>query len=76
MGIWGEAELCLGIWGAKAKYFEGAEEIIFRDLERSMHYFHGSRDYRPPWGLHIGPAQGHKTMPPVSLELAIHKLQE
>ena len=25
--------------------------IFFRDLERSMHYFHGSREHRP-WGPH------------------------
>ena len=28
LGIWGESELFLWIWGAKAKYFLGAEEII------------------------------------------------
>ena len=37
-------------WGAKAKYFQGAEEIIFRELGRSMHYFQGSREHRPPGG--------------------------
>ena len=47
-GIVGEAELILGIWGAKAKYFQGAEEIIFRDLGRSMHYFQGARGHRSP----------------------------
>ena len=31
--IWGEAELFLGILGEKAKYFQGAEKFIFRDLE-------------------------------------------
>ena len=31
-GIWGEAELILRIWGAKEKYFHGAEEFSFRDL--------------------------------------------
>ena len=30
-GIWGEAELILRIWGAKEKYFQGDEEISFRD---------------------------------------------
>ena len=36
----GEAELILGILGAKDKYFQGAEELLFRDLwRRSMHYF-------------------------------------
>ena len=37
-GFGGEAELILGIWGAKAKYFQGAEDFL-RDLGRSMHYF-------------------------------------
>ena len=27
LGIWGEAELILRIWGAKGKYFQGAEEF-------------------------------------------------
>ena len=27
LGIWGEAELILRIWGAKEKYFQGAEEF-------------------------------------------------
>ena len=27
LGIWGEAELILRIWGAKKKYFQGAEEF-------------------------------------------------
>ena len=30
------------------KYFQGAEEFSFRDLGRSMHYFQGSREQRPP----------------------------
>ena len=33
------------------KYFQGAEEFSFRDLGRSMHYFQGSREQRPPGGL-------------------------
>ena len=44
LGIWREAELILRIWGAKEKYFQGAEEFSFRDLGRSMHYFQGSRE--------------------------------
>ena len=50
LGIWGEAEIILGIRGSKEKYFLGAEEFIFRDYERSMHYFPGSREHRliPP----------------------------
>ena len=51
LGIWGEAELILRIWRAKEKYFQEAEEFSFRDLERSMHYFQGSRELRPPGGL-------------------------
>ena len=37
LGIWGEDELILRIWGAKEKYFQGAEEfweisaLFFRD---------------------------------------------
>ena len=27
-GIWGEAELIFRIWGAKAKYFQGAEDFL------------------------------------------------
>ena len=50
-GSWGEAELILRIWGAKEKYFQGAEVLSFRELGRSMHYFQGSREPRPPWGL-------------------------
>ena len=34
LGIWGEAELILRIWGAKEKYFQGAEVLSFRDLGR------------------------------------------
>ena len=49
-GNWEEAELILRIWGAKERYFQGAEEFSVMDLERSMHYFQGSREHRPPWG--------------------------
>ena len=48
LGIWGEARLILR--GAKEKYFQRAEEFSFRDLGRSVHYFQGSREHRPPWG--------------------------
>ena len=47
-----EAKLILRIWGAKEKYFQGAEVFSFRDLGRSMHYLQGSREHRPPWGAH------------------------
>ena len=53
LGIWGEAELILRIWGGKERYFQGAEAFSFRDLGRSMLYFQGSRKHRPPpppWG--------------------------
>ena len=33
-GILGEAELILRIWGAKEKYFQGAEVLSFGDLGR------------------------------------------
>ena len=51
--IWGEAELILRNWGAKEKYFQRAEEFSFRDLGRSVHYFQGSREHRPPLGTSI-----------------------
>ena len=50
LGILEEAELIFRIWGAKEKYFKGAEEFPFRDLGRSMYYFQGSREHRPPSG--------------------------
>ena len=53
LGIWGEAELILRIWGAKEKYFQGAEEFSFMESVRSMHYFQGSRGHIPPWGLKV-----------------------
>ena len=48
LGMWGVAELSLRILGAKGKSFQRAEEFSFRDLGRSMHYFQGSREHRPP----------------------------
>ena len=41
--IWGKA-----ILKAKVKYFQGAEEFSFMDLERSMHSFQGT--HTPPRG--------------------------
>ena len=32
------------------QYFQGDEEISFRDIRRLVHYFQGSREHRPPWG--------------------------
>ena len=34
LGILGEAELILRIWGAKERYFQGAEVLSFRDWGR------------------------------------------
>ena len=34
--------------GSKGKYFQGAKLLSFRELGRSMHYFQGSREHRPP----------------------------
>ena len=47
-GIWGEAKLILGIWGAKETYFKRAEVLSSRELGGSIHYFQGSREHRPP----------------------------
>ena len=38
--------------GREGKYFLGDEDIICRDTGRSMRYFQGSREHRPPWGPH------------------------
>ena len=54
LGIRGEAKLIVRIWGAKEKYFQGAKKFSFRDFGRSVHYFQGLREHRPPhppWGL-------------------------
>ena len=40
LGIWGEAELILGIWGAKENTFRE-----LRNFGRSVHYFQGSREH-------------------------------
>ena len=49
-GIWGEVELIIKGWGAKEKYFQGAEEFLSGIRGRSMHYFQRSREHRPPQG--------------------------
>ena len=36
--------------GSEGKNFQGAEEFSFMDLERSMHYYQGSREHRPSLG--------------------------
>ena len=46
-GIWGEDELILGIWGATAKYFQGAEEVFIRDSGRSS-IFRGNKGAKTP----------------------------
>ena len=46
LGIWGEADLILRIWGAKENNFRE-----LRNFGRSVHYFQGSREHRPPGGL-------------------------
>ena len=54
LGNWGEAELILRIWGAKEKYFHGAEEFltgIWEDLCIILSD-QGSTDPPPPWGPH------------------------
>ena len=43
LGILGKAELILRFWGAK--------ERELRNFGRSVHYFQGSREHRPPGGL-------------------------
>ena len=50
-GILGKAELILGILGAKAKYFQGPEEIVFRDLGKFNAIFLGSKGAQTPLGL-------------------------
>ena len=52
LGIWGEAEIILRIWGAMEKYFHGAEEFFFHGFgESNAFFFQGSREHRPPCGL-------------------------
>ena len=53
MVIWGEDEFILKIWGAKAKYSQGAEEFSFGDFGRAMHCFYGAGEHRPQ--PHNGP---------------------
>ena len=39
LGIWGKADLILMIWGAKEKYFQGAEEFWEISALFSVHYW-------------------------------------
>ena len=48
-GIWGDAELILSIWGAKEKYFQGAEEFSFGDFEEINALFSGIKEAQTPW---------------------------
>ena len=49
-GIWGEAELILGIWGAKEKYFQGAEVLFFQGVGEINALFSGIKGAQtPPW---------------------------
>ena len=70
-GIWGEAELTLWIWGAKEKYFQGAEEFSFRDLVRSIHYLQRSREHRPPPLGGGGGGVAHKTKISITQQMAL-----
>ena len=54
LGIWGEADLSLRIWKQRKKYFQAAEEVSFRDLARSMHFFSGIKGAQTPPPPHEG----------------------
>ena len=51
-GIWGEAELILRIWGAKERYFQGAE-VLFSGIWGDNALFSGIKGAQPPWGPQI-----------------------
>ena len=38
-GIWGEAKLILRIWGAKEKYFQGADDSGIKGAQTSLGSF-------------------------------------
>ena len=44
----GEAELFLGIWGAKANNFMEKKKLFSGSWGRSMYYFQGSREHISP----------------------------
>ena len=54
-GIWGEAELILRIWGAKEKYFQGAEVFFFQGFGEINALFSGIKGAQTP----PPPCQGH-----------------
>ena len=47
-GIWGEAELILRIWGAKEKYFQGAEVFFFQGFGEINALFSGIKGAQTP----------------------------
>ena len=51
MGIWGDTELFLGIWGANAKVLLGSRGNYFQGSGEINALFQGSREHRPPGGL-------------------------
>ena len=51
LGIWGEAELILRIWGAKKKYFQGAEVFSFGDWGDQYIIFRHQGSIDSPGGL-------------------------
>ena len=55
LGVLGEDELILGIWGAKAKYFQGVEDFFPRIWGDQCIIFRkqGSTDTPLPEGLNI-----------------------
>ena len=62
--ILGEAELILKIWGAREISFRELR-IFVMEIEKSMHYFQGSKEHGPltPWGIisHCSGTGVHKT---------------
>ena len=52
-GLWGEAELILRIWGAKEKYFQGAEG--FGEINALLS---GIKGAQTQWGLLNGGGGG------------------
>ena len=53
LGIWGEAELILRIWGAKEKYFQGAEVFFFWRFGETNALFSGIKGAQTPLGASL-----------------------
>ena len=72
-GIWGEVDLFLGIWGAKAKYFSGAKENYFQGFGEINALFAGIKGAQTPWG----PQQSVRViyLPPTTFKLLKSKLK-